>query len=157
MTPSNTSGHEEVKEADLLRRDWFLPLLLTLFTIAVVLGSKELIVRRLFPQGGETIYALVHDSSAEIRGYTKEACRGGDNHEIPGKEHCLNSCGHRTFLGCGPRSTGVYRTVLADASVELGEDVPMEKTVAVWLPKDISQYTGRKAELLEASGRGRRM
>jgi hypothetical protein len=147
MTPSNASGHEEIKEAELPRRDWILLPLLSLLTIAFVVGSTELIARHLFPQTKKTIYALVHDSSVAMRGYPNVVCRGSNNHDIPATEYRLNSCGHRTSLGCGPKSMGVYRMVLVGSSVALGEGVPMEKTIAALLPKDISQQTGRKVEL----------
>ena len=147
MTPSNATGHDEIKEAELPRRDWILLPLISLLTIAVVVGSTELIARHLFPQTKKTIYAMVHDSSVAMRGYPNVVCRGSNNHDIPATEYRLNSCGHRTSLGCGPRSTGVYRMVLVGSSVALGEGVPMEKTIAALLPKEISQQTGRKVEL----------
>jgi hypothetical protein len=47
MTPSNSSGLEDIKAAKLPRRDWILLPLLSLLTIVFIVGSVELIARKM--------------------------------------------------------------------------------------------------------------
>jgi hypothetical protein len=66
-------------------------------------------------------------------------------------EYKFNNCGHRAGMECEEKKKGAYRVVLIGSSVSFGMSVPRENTFAALLPSKLSQLTGRKVEVYNAS------
>ncbi len=149
MTQSNAHDLENVEEARLQRRDWFLLPALSLVTIFLLAAFTELIARRIFPKlrtSGEDCMVL-NDPSTGGRGIPNSVCweRIPESTELT--EYRFNSCGHRAGMECGSKLPGTYRIVMVGTSVATGMRVPREKTFAALLPSELSRRTGRKVEL----------
>jgi len=148
MTSSNACHLVEKQEVRLLRRrDWIGLPVLSLFTIAFIATSVELIARRVFPTApADAQCGIVLDPLDGPRGvpnciYHEKLPEG------PFVEYRFNSCGHRASMDCGSKPVGTYRIVMMGTSVAEGDAVPLEMTFAALLPNELSQQTGRKVDL----------
>ena len=148
MTLSAAIENESPKDAKLPRQDWILLPLLSLLTICLMVTSSQWMARRIFPQSTSKLYGCIlpNDVPVRLRGIPNSVC-WYNNHDEPITEYRMNSCGHRAGMECGPKSGGTYRIVMVGSSFAIGEGVPIERTVASLLPKDLSRRTGRRVDL----------
>jgi hypothetical protein len=152
MPQSSSSGPTTSAEEKMRRRDWIVLPLVCLLTIGLLACSTELIARRVF-HSSRTLMAncmVLDDSSTGPRAIPNTVC-WEQFPESPLVEYKFNNCGHRAGMECGPKEPGTYRIVLTGSSFALGERVPREQTFAALLPTELSQVTGHKVELYNAS------
>jgi hypothetical protein len=148
MTESNSAQPANPKGAKLPQRDWILLPTIGLLTICLLLGSTELIARRMLTKsntGGEDCMVF-HDPSNGPRGIPNSVCW----EKIPeGKltEYRFNSSGFRNDFNFGPKAPGTYRIVMIGTSDAGGFRVPQSQTFGTLLPVELSQLTGRRIEL----------
>jgi hypothetical protein len=145
---SDPNEPEQLADAKLSRRDWILLPLLSLLTICLIVTASEWMARQIFPQSASSIYDCILHSEVplRLRGIPNSVC-WYNNHDTPIIDYRMNSCGHRAGMECGPKSGGTYRIVMVGSSFAIGDGVPIERTVASLLPKDLSQRTGRRVDL----------
>ena len=148
MTQSSASDPVNVKEGKLPRRDWILLPMLSLLTMALMAVSTESIARRLFSASKTSLNSclVLDDAATGVRGIPNSVC-WEKTPESQLTEYRLDCLGFRTEMVCGPKPPGTYRIVMIGSSVAMGELVPIEKTLATLLPKELSRSTGRKVEL----------
>ena len=132
----------------MVRRDWILVPVLSLLTIYLILVSMNMIAQWTFPSlvGAGENCIVFNDPSTGARGIPNTVCR----EKIPEgeiTEYRFNSCGHRTDIACGPKTSDAYRIVMIGGSYAMGMRVPKEKTFATLLPAELSLETGRHIEL----------
>jgi hypothetical protein len=156
MTQSGAGDPGTLKEAKLPRRDWILLPMLSLLTIVLMAVSTELVARRAFSESKTSLKSclVLNDAATGVRGIPNSVCweKMPENQLM---EYRLDCSGYRTGMACGPKPPGTYRIVMIGSSVAMGERVPIEKTVATLLPKELSPPAGRKVELYnEAMGYG---
>ncbi len=157
MTPSPRSDElENTKEAKLPKRDWVILPLLSLATIALLIGSIELIARAkagdASEQEGMAPCIISDDLSTGVRFVPNSECRDRSM-ESSWTDYKFNSRGHRAGWEYGPKQQGTYRIVMAGSSIAFGFVVDREKSFAALLPDEIAARTGRKIELYnEAMG-----
>ena len=156
MTQSSAGDPGNLKEAKLPRRDWILLPMLGLLTMVVMVGSTELVARRVFSESKTSLKSclVLNDAATGVRGIPNSVCweKMPENQLM---EYRLDCAGYRTGMACGPKPPGTYRIVMIGSSMAMGERVPIEKTVATLLPKELSPPAGRQLDLYnEAMGYG---
>jgi hypothetical protein len=141
-------GAERGREFKLPRRDWILLPLIGLTTMAILLGSTELIARRMFPELKSTLgnCLIENDPATGVRGVPNSVC-SEEGFEIGLVEYRFNGCGHRAGMECGPKATGTYRIAMVGTSTAFGTHLSREKTLAALLPAELSRQAGQKVEL----------
>jgi hypothetical protein len=152
MTSPNAGDPGNQNEPNLPRRDYLLLPLLGLLTICLLVGTTELMARRMFPVSTITTLGedciIFNDYSTGPRGIPNCA-RWEKFIDTELTEYRFNSCGHRAGMECRPKAPGTYRIVLLGDSVAMGLRVPMEQTFAALLPAELSRRTGRKIEVYD--------
>jgi len=149
MNQWNTIVSEEVKEAKLPWRDWFLLPLLSLFTIGLTVISMKSIAGHMFWASKSTVDSCLSKNTAS--GAIPSTVCWQKDYDTVLSEYRFNSCGHRAGMECEEKKKGVYRVVLIGSSVSFGMSVPREKTFAALLPTELSRLTGRVVEVYNAS------
>ena len=132
----------------LSRRDWILLPLLSLMTIAIMLGSTEIIGRKVFRESKNTLNSclVLTDSSTGVRGVPNSSCWEKIPENEP-MEYKFDCNGFRSDLPCGKKDPNSYRIVMTGSSIALGERVPNDKAFASLLPRELTDLDGRKVEL----------
>ena len=152
MPQTLLTGQSASAEAKMIRRDWIILPLICLLTVGFLACSTELVARRVFG-GSKTLMAncmVLDDPLTGPRAIPNTVCW----EQFPESslvEYRFNGCGHRAGMECGPKQPGTYRIVMTGSSFALGERVPREQTFAALLPTELSQMTGQKVELYNAS------
>jgi hypothetical protein len=115
-----------VEQERLPRRDWFILPLLSLLSLALVLGLSEAGARIAFPEHLEDRCAVpdpilgLHfqpNCTAEVK-----------SPETPWLENSYNACGFRTAEPCGPKPDQGFRVAVIGSSISSGYLVPYAQT-----------------------------
>lgn len=142
----------EPADTRLPRHDLVLLPLLSLLTIAGLIGGAKAVARKLYPHSNDDFSCVAGDDK---RPALPHGNPGADcwleNRDSPVMEYRLNACGHRTLGICGAKTPGTYRIVVVGSSFGAGESVPVEKDFAELLPGDIAERTGRRIDLYNQS------
>lgn len=143
-----SAGFKGAREEPLLQRDWILLPLISLLTISLMLGSTELIARRMFgaSKTGYERCMVLDDPTTGARGIPNSVCWEKPP-EGPWVEYRFNGRGHRAGVELRPKAADTYRIVLMGSSMALGQYVRREETFAALLPGELTERTGRKVEL----------
>jgi hypothetical protein len=130
-------------------RDWILLPGLGLLTIALLIGSSEVIARRMFRESSSRAIdcMVLSDASTGVRAIPNSACSEKLAEDRSPIEYRFNACGHRAGVDCGPKPSGSYRIVMVGSSFAMGLEAAREKTFAATLPAQLSRRTGRRIEL----------
>ena len=123
--------------------------IISLLTILVIVGSAELIARRMFTGSAPASIdacMVLDDPSTGIRAVPNSVC-WEKSFESPLIEYKFNGCGHRAAMECNQKPLGTYRIVQAGSSYAIGKRVTREESFAALLPIELSQKTGRRVEL----------
>jgi hypothetical protein len=123
--------------------------IISLLTVLVIVGSAELIARKMFTVSAPTSIErcmVLDDPSTGIRAVPNSVC-WEKSFEGPLVEYKFNGCGHRTAMECNQKPLGTYRIVQAGSSYAIGKRVSREESFAALLPIELSQKTGRRVEL----------
>jgi hypothetical protein len=149
MKLSNANECADPKESKLPRRDWILLPVLSLLTIGLLLGSTELIARRIFftteVEAGQC--KVRNDRSIITRRIPGCVCSEKIAESRP-VEYRFNSSGYRADKEFGPKLPSTYRIVVVGSCFAMGLRVPIEETFTSPLPAELSKRTGRKVEIL---------
>jgi hypothetical protein len=148
MTQPNAGRPNLLKEGKVRSRDWVLLPLLSLLTIVLIVVSTEVVARRAFGTSKTTIDSCLvsNDAANGVAGIPNSVC-WEKIAESPLVEYKFDCSGYRTGMDCRPKAPGRYRIVLIGSSVAMGQKVPMEKTVASLLPKELSRRVGRPVDV----------
>jgi hypothetical protein len=149
VSTTTTRDTRVTQEKKLPALDWVLLPVIGLMTVLFILGSTELIARRIYDTKGSTGLEdcmVLDDPATGAREIPNSVCRE-KSFESPLVEYRFNSCGDRAGMECGPKKPGSYRIVMVGSSYAIGKRVPIDKTFATLLPKELSQETGRDVEL----------
>jgi hypothetical protein len=152
MTQFSTGDPAKQREEPMPRRDWVLVPVVSLFTICFVLISTDILARIVFPRS-ETASEdcmVFNDPLTGPRGIPNSVCRE-KNWESEVTEYRFNSFGYRTDLEPEPKRSNSYRIVMIGSSFAVGARVPIEKTLAVLLPAELSRRLGKDVELYNES------
>jgi hypothetical protein len=122
---------------------------LGLLTIALIIGSTELIARAMFRESSSRAIdcMIVNDASTGVRAIANSVCSEKLAEDTSPIEYRFNSCGHRAGVECGPKPPGSYRIVMAGSSFAMGLETARENSFAATLPAQLSRQTGRKIDL----------
>jgi hypothetical protein len=156
MSQSNAGDLGNTKEAKLPPRDWVLLPMLSLMTIALMVGSLRLVSVRMFTAAKITPWNCIvtNDPSTGFRAIPNSVCL----EKLPESqliEYRFNSCGHRAGMECRSKLSGTYRIVMVGSSMGLGYSVAREKTFAALLPAELARLCQRRIELYNESMAGR--
>jgi hypothetical protein len=150
MSASNIPHIGASRKTKLPRRDWILLPLLSVTTILVLAFSLRMVGERVFVSDDPLGNCMARDPLTGTRGVPNTVC-WKKAAESPPVEYRFNSCGHRAGMECGPKAPDKYRIVMAGSSFAFGWTVKREETFASLLPTELSQRTGHKIELYNAS------
>ena len=156
MTAPNASESENMsvnaQVATLPRRDWFLLPALGLLTMLVMIVGVEAVARLKFNESATGLASclVLNDLSTGVRGVPNSVCRDKST-ESAWTEYKFNSCGHRAGMECGTKDPASYRVVMTGSSLAMGLYVDREQSIAGLLPLELTQMTGHKTELYNAS------
>lgn len=130
------------------KSDWIVLPVLSLLTIALIIGALELSARILFAESSTTTLKclVVNDASTGVRAIPNTSC----SQKIAESDlitYTINSCGHRAGMECLPKTADTYRIVMVGSSFNYGMWVARDQSFAAILPQDLSRRAGRKVEL----------
>ena len=127
------------------RRDLFVLPLLSLLTLAFLLGTSELAARHFFSSGGRDTCEVANS----VIGFSfKPGCVSRvKTPEGPWVTNSYNQCGYRTLQGCGTKPPGSIRIALIGSSVAQGFHVEYEKGFGQRAARDLTQRCGRPVEV----------
>jgi hypothetical protein len=148
MTESNSNDRDNTKEAKLPRRDWILLPMLGLITVCLMIGSAELIARRMFSYSSTGLKdCTVLDDSLTVTRGIPNCVSWEKGYEYQPVEYRFNRMGYRADTEFGPKRSGTYRIVMLGSSIPMGFGVESEKSFAALLPGELSLRTGHRVEL----------
>lgn len=150
MMKTNADDPEKKMEDRLPLRDWVLLPLLGVLTIVLLAGSFKVIGGRMLAATDPIGDCIVLDQTKAQRGVPNGACwkKAAESQPV---RYSFNSCGHRAEMDCGAKTPESYRIVMAGSSYAFGWAVKREQSFAGLLPGELSQATGRKIEIYNAS------
>src|ERR1700722_1008009 len=145
---SSANDPRSLREEKLPRRDWIVLPMLSLLTAALMAVSTESITRRTFSPSETSLNSclILSETASGVRGIPNSVCW----EKIPENkltEYRFDCLGYRTGMACTPKPPGTYRIVMIGSSIAMGDRVPIEKTLATLLPKELSRITGHNVEL----------
>lgn len=133
------------RRVGLARRTYVLVPLISLLTIAALLGAAEVIARVGWAE--HTLNPCIQEDYLHVF-HARPNCDARTKiAEGPWVTYHFNSCGYRTQDACGVKPPGVIRIALIGSSIPEGLHVPFDQTVGARVAKGISEATGRRVQL----------
>jgi hypothetical protein len=128
------------------RRDYFIIPLISLITIAVMIGSAETASRVIWPDHSE-------DACSQSLGHHKPNCSTMQKTmEGPAYIEAYNQCGYRSVAPCGPKPPGHTRIALLGSSFTLGFGVSYEQAFPGKTEQELTKACKRPVEIQNLSG-----
>jgi len=133
-------------------RDWVTASVTLLATAILLPISGEWTARHTFSSSGRIESCILDPHSKEAPvGIPYSICHEKRAEAPASVEYRFDSCGRRSSIPCAPKSKGTYRIVLYGSSMAFGLNVPIEKTFAARLQRQLSQQLGRPVEIYNDS------
>ena len=130
------------------RRDlWLLPMI-SMLTVAMMLGCAEIAARLFWPEQLVDSCALP-DGALGFRANCVSWMKG---FEGPWYTNTYNECGYRSTASCGTPPTGTRRIALVGSSISAGFLVPYAETTGAVLAADLSRRCPFPVEVQNLAG-----
>lgn len=133
----------------LSRRDYLVLPLLSVLTIALMLGASEAVTRTIWPEHMED-NCLEHKTMRHKPNCTVKL------KIAEGQEYTktYNECGYRSDYSCGPKPPDHIRIAFLGSSIAEGDGVAYDKTIAGLTEKRMTQACHRTVEVQNVSAKG---
>jgi hypothetical protein len=143
--PAIIAGKPQERAGTLPRRDLFVLPLLSLLTVAIMLGGMEILARVIWPERAVDACnmpdpILGHRFRANCDSQTKIP-------EGPWVKNHYNECGYRSVASCGPKPPGVVRIATLGSSLSVGTTTPFDETFTSRAAAELSRLSGHAVEV----------